>query len=83
MHVKICAIKKTCPFTPGPLFVFTSPQSSTRGIRELCIVSLPLIPSVLIDTEMSSFSFFFSDSSEAVAQVCFVKKVFLEISQNS
>ena len=33
--------------------------------------------------QLQYFTHFFSSSSEAVVQTCFVKKVFLEISQNS
>ena len=33
--------------------------------------------------QLRYFTHFFSFSSEAVVQTCFVKKVFLEISQNS
>ena len=44
-----------CIYRPSSQFLFTGPQPSIRRIKGICIFNLPLISSVLIATEMSSF----------------------------
>ena len=47
-----------CNYRTSSQFLFTGPKPSIRRIKGICIFNLPLISSVLIATERSSFSIF-------------------------